>query len=211
VRRLLMFLVFFLSLTGLCRGADIGRIVRFVVRHNPEIAELKKLNGSILSDIKVEAYAGAGISRQDIGITATLPLLSPQEMRRRRMEAVNKELVLSQRVSEAVGLYLSEMVCLEHEEKLLQSLYNELQWLGERVQAGVDSQKTYNDKLHNYIERRRDFEKRKITNEALLASILSFVPEGFRKNLKRLIHEAVSENKKAERQDISLHQEGPKR
>jgi hypothetical protein len=209
VKRVFVIMAILLLSSEVCHGADIQEIIGFIVKHNTELSEMRKLDKSFFSDIKVEAYARAGMERQDLGLTASIPLFSPHEKRQRAMDASNKEREIANEASKLVGFYFSEMR-LEHEEKLLQSLYNELQWIGKRVEAGIDNQKEYNTKLHAYIERRRDIEARKTNAEAVIESIISFVSGNFRFELRRMINEALSQDKKAEGQDIPLHQEGQK-
>ncbi len=207
----LIFLFIYLFQEGICYGADIRGIINFIVKHNTEISEMKKLKGSLLSDIKIEAYTNASTLSQEIGLKVSMPLFSPSEKREKKIETLNKERTVISDALKLVGLYFSEMRFIEHEEKLLISFYNELQWIGKRVEAGIDNQKEYNTKLHAYIERRRDIEARKAGAEAMIESILAFVPDENRPELRRMINESVSENKKAEKQNLSLSQEGKQR
>lgn len=207
--RIILVTLMMLILTEFCHGADIAHVVMFIVEHNPEISEMKRINDSILNLVKVEAKGAASYgqltregastvdqakTRYDVGITASIPLISPMEKSQRRIDIANKKLSLSKEASELTGQYLSEREFIAYEETILQSSYSELQWIGKRVEAGVDHQKDYNTKLQAYTERRRDLETRKLTNTALLEKILSYVPHEHRADLKRLLDEAVSQD-----------------
>lgn len=219
--KIIVTLIALLFLTGTSHGADVSRIVMFIVERNPELTEMERLNRDILKDLKVNAYARAGYgqltkegtasleteqTRYIIGLKATLPLLSKRERSERRAAAANKKLALTKEVSDLVGQYLSEQEFIAHEEEHLQRLHQELQWTDKRVTAGVDYQKDYNTQLHAYTGRQRDLAARKVVNDALLEKILSFVSEEHRSELTQLLEKPVPESRAQEERNSALHQ-----
>ncbi|MEM7828706.1 MAG: hypothetical protein QW561_05130, partial [Candidatus Aenigmatarchaeota archaeon] len=183
-----IFLIF-VCLT-LCSTAQAASLVDFIVANNPDLQELRAINRNILKMLKVEAKAGASYgqltregtttleqakTRYDIGITATIPLVSPSEKAQRRIEEAQKERTIRLEVAELIRTYRGELKAIEEENRILTSLYNELQWISKRVEAGVDSQKEYNQKLHDYLAKRKDHEMRKEQVSLLLEKILAYV------------------------------------
>lgn len=177
-------------------------IVDFIISNNPELQETKAINRNILNMLKVEAKGGASYgqltkegsstleqakTRYDIGITASLPLISPAEKAQRRIEEAQKERALRLEVAELIKAYKAEQKAIEEENKILTSLYNELQWMGKRVSAGVDSQKDYNQKLNDYLTKRKDHEIRREQVSYILEKILAYVPESKRVRLKEML------------------------
>ncbi|MEM2990052.1 MAG: hypothetical protein QXQ02_02565, partial [Halobacteria archaeon] len=78
----------------LCSTAHAESIVDFIVANNPELQQMRAINRNILKMLKVEAKAGASYgqltregsatleqakTRYDIGLTASIPLISPAE------------------------------------------------------------------------------------------------------------------------------------
>ncbi|MBI5634963.1 MAG: hypothetical protein HZA15_15960 [Nitrospirae bacterium] len=183
--------------------AGIDTMIEFIVSNNPDLQELKGINKSILSQLKVEAKGTASYgqltqegtstlekaqTRYSVGLTATIPLISPAEKSQRRIEEVQKERTLRLDVAELIKTYKAERLAIPEENKILISLYNELQWIGKRVEAGVDSQKDYNSKLHDYLGKRKDHELRKEQVGLILEKILSYVGTEKRNQLKGMLH-----------------------
>lgn len=202
-----IFLIF-VCLT-LCSTAQAASLVDFIVANNPDLQELRAINRNILKMLKVEAKAGASYgqltregtttleqakTRYDIGITATIPLVSPSEKAQRRIEEAQKERTIRLEVAELIRTYRGELKAIEEENRILTSLYNELQWISKRVEAGVDSQKEYNQKLHDYLAKRKDHEMRKEQVSLLLEKILAYVSADKRETLKGRLHETISSN-----------------
>ncbi|MEM2963747.1 MAG: hypothetical protein QXN01_04610 [Candidatus Anstonellales archaeon] len=193
----------------LCSTAHAESIVDFIVTNNPELQELRAINRNILKMLKVEAKAGASYgqltregsatleqakTRYDIGLTASIPLISPAEKAQRRIEEAQRERTLRLEVAELIRSYRAELKAIEEENKILTSLYNELQWIGKRVEAGVDSQKEYNQKLHDYLAKRKDHEMRKEQVSLILEKILAYVGADKREKLKGMLHATLSSN-----------------
>ncbi|MEM7827858.1 MAG: hypothetical protein QW561_00805 [Candidatus Aenigmatarchaeota archaeon] len=193
----------------LCSTAHAESIVDFIVANNPELQQMRAINRNILKMLKVEAKAGASYgqltregsatleqakTRYDIGLTASIPLISPAEKAQRRIEEAQRERTLRLEVAELIRSYRAELKAIEEENKILTSLYNELQWIGKRVEAGVDSQKEYNQKLHDYLAKRKDHEMRKEQVSLILEKILAYVGADKREKLKGMLHATLSSN-----------------
>jgi len=174
-------------------------LIDWIIQRNPELQEMRKLNSSILSQLKIEAKANAGYgqltqegtstvekaeTRYFIGLSASMPLISKAEVTQRKIEYAQKERQMRQELSELLRLYTEEITYLKNEKMILDNLYNEIIWIGKRVEAGVDNQKEYNQKLNEYTTRRRDYEKRKEALQYIKEKILSYVDEGSRKELE---------------------------
>ncbi|MCL5421119.1 MAG: hypothetical protein M1461_01415, partial [Nitrospirae bacterium] len=56
------------------------------------------------------------------------------------------------------------------------------------VEAGVDNQKDYNSKLHDYLGKRKDHELRKEQVGLVLEKILSYVSTDKRNQLKEMLN-----------------------
>jgi hypothetical protein len=189
----------------LCPGvstAGTEMVIDFIIANNPELVELKAINRNILNQLKVEAKGTGSFgqltqegtstldraqTRYSVGITASIPLISPSEKAQRRIEEVQKERTLRLDVAELIKTYKAEQKAIEEESKILMTLYNELQWLGKRVNVGVDSQKDYNQKLNDYLTKRKDLELKKEQVSYLLDKVLSFVSEDKRQRLKGML------------------------
>lgn len=190
--------------------AGIDTVIEFIVTNNLDLQELKGINKSILSQLKVEAKGTASYgqltqegtstlekaqTRYSVGLTASIPLISPAEKSQRRIEESQKERTLRLDVAELIKTYKAEQLAISEENKILQSLYNELQWIGKRVEAGVDSQKDYNSKLHDYLGKRKDYELRKEQVGLILEKILSYVGAEKRNQLKGMLNgQDISKN-----------------
>ena len=187
----------------LCSGARAESVVDFIIANNPELQELRAINRNILKSLKVEAKSGLSYgrlaqegtstleraqARYDIGISASLPLISPSEKAVRRIEEARMERTIRIDVSTIIQLYKTENKAIEEELGILQNLYNELQWIGKRVQAGVDFQKDYNARLNDYLVKRKDHEIRKEQAEYLIEKVLAYVPESRRAKLKEMLN-----------------------
>jgi hypothetical protein len=195
VRRIVF--LFFLLFSPLCAYGE--SLIDWIIQRNPELQELRKLNSSILSNLKVEAKANAGYgqltqegtstvekaeTRYFIGITASLPLISKAEATQKKIEYYQKERQMRQELSELLRSYTEEITYLKNEKVILDNLYNEIVWIGKRVEAGVDNQKEYNQRLNDYNTRRRDYEKRMAALQYLKEKILSYVDSDSRKELE---------------------------
>lgn len=101
---------------------------------------------------------------------------------------MQKERTLRLDVAELIKTYKAERLAISEENSILMSLYNELQWIGKRVEAGVDSQKDYNSKLHDYLSKRKDHELRKEQVGLILEKILSYVAAEKRSQLKGMLN-----------------------
>jgi tRNA-dihydrouridine synthase len=190
--------------------ASAESIVDFIIVNNPEIQELKSINRNILKHLKVEASGRASYgqltrerettieqakTRYDIGLTASIPIISPNEKAQRRIEEAQKERIIRLEVVELISKYKSEQKALDVENKVLADMYHEIQWMGKRVETGVDSQKEYNQKLHEYNTRRRDYEYRKAQAGYILEKILSYVSADKRERLKGMLNgQDISKN-----------------
>lgn len=183
--------------------AGIDTMIEFIVSNNPDLQELKGINKSILSQLKVEAKGTASFgqltqegtstleraqTRYSVGLTASIPLISPAEKSQRRIEEAQKERTLRLDVAELIKTYKAERLAISEEDRILTSLYNELQWIGKRVEAGVDNQKDYNSKLHDYLGKRKDHELRKEQVGLVLEKILSYVSTDKRNQLKEMLN-----------------------
>lgn len=185
---------------------DIEGVVNFIVQHNPELQELRQLNRNILKHLKVEANGKVGYGQLQregttsleraqtqyvIGISASIPLISPAEKSKRVQEEANKERALRLDITEAIKVYIAESVAINEENQILNNLYQELQWIAKRVLAGVDYQKTYNDKLMEYLNRRKDYEVRKAKLDIYLEKILTYVSTNKRDELKEMLKKLI--------------------
>jgi len=174
-------------------------LIDWIIQRNPELQEMRRLNSSILSQLKVEARANAGYgqltqegtstlekaeTKYFVGLSATMPLISKAEATQRKIEYNQKERQMRQELSELLRSYTEEITYLKNERMILDNLYNEIIWLGKRVGVGVDNQNEYNQKLNDYNTRRRDYEKRKESLQYMREKILSYVDEGSRKELE---------------------------
>lgn len=205
-RRMILMVMVIMIVTN----AHAESVVDFIIANNPELQEIKAINRNILNLLKIEAKGGASYgqltregsttieqakTRYDIGITASIPLVSPSERAQRRIEEAQTERAIRMEVSDLISKYKSELKALDAENMILVDMYHEIQWIGKRVKAGVDSQKEYNQKLHEYNTRRRDYEYRKEQTEYILDKILAFVPADKRGKLKEmLIGKDISQN-----------------
>jgi hypothetical protein len=175
-------------------------VIDWIIQNNPELKEMRSLNSSILNMLKVEAKAHAGYGRLNqegastvekaessyfVGITASMPIISKEEITKRNIEYKQKERLLRQEVSEILSLYTGEVTFLKKEKEILDSLYKEILWVGKRVEAGIDNQKEYNQKMHEYNGRLRDYEKRKEAIKYIREKILSYVDEKARGDLEK--------------------------
>ncbi|MCL5421118.1 MAG: hypothetical protein M1461_01410, partial [Nitrospirae bacterium] len=124
--------------------AGIDTMIEFIVSNNPDLQELKGINKSILSQLKVEAKGTASFgqltqegtstleraqTRYSVGLTASIPLISPAEKSQRRIEEAQKERTLRLDVAELIKTYKAERLAISEEDRILTSLYNELQCL----------------------------------------------------------------------------------
>ncbi len=192
-------------------NANAESIVDFIISNNPELKEIKTINRNILKLLKVEAKGTASYghytiseetstldktkTRYDVRITASIPLLSPTEFAQRRIDEAHKERTLRLEVAELIKNYKAEQKAIEEENRILINLYNELQWMGKRVEAGVDSQKEYNQKLHDYLTKRKDYELKKEQVSYMLDKILSYVSADKRERLKGMLNgQNISQN-----------------
>ena len=200
------FIIIALTVLILCPAASSAGteiVIDYILANNPELQELKAINRNILKMLKVEAKGTASYgqltregtstldqskTRYDIGITASMPLISPGEKAQRRIDEAQKERSMRLEVSELIKTYKAEQKAIEEENKILMTLYNELQWLGKRVNVGVDSQKDYNQKLNDYLTKRKDLELKKEQVSYLLEKVLSFVSEDNRLKLKGMLN-----------------------
>jgi len=196
-------IVIIVILFTFCSNAQAESVIDFIIANNPELQELKAINRNILKNLKVEARSGVSYgqltregtstidraqSRYDIGISASMPLISPAETAARRIDEAQKERSMRIEVSTLIQQYKAEKKAIEEEYGILQSLYNELQWIGKRVQAGVDFQKDYNARLNDYLVKRKDHEVRKEQAGYLLEKILAYAPAGKRNQLKEMLN-----------------------
>lgn len=190
-----------LMLCSTVSSAD-TEIIDFIVNNNPDLQELKAINRNIFNQLKVEAKGTGSYgqlteegtstlsksqTRYSIGLTASIPLISPREKAQKRIEEAQKERSIRLEVAGLISSYKSKKKEIEEEDLILINLYNELQWLEKRVKAGVDSQKDYNQKLNDYLTRRRDLELEKEQVKYMLEKILSFVNKDKRQKLKGLL------------------------
>ncbi|MEW6417244.1 MAG: hypothetical protein AB1480_03885 [Nitrospirota bacterium] len=181
-----------------------GSVVDFIIVNNPELQELKAINRNILKNLKVEAKGSASYgqlvregtytleraqTRYDVGLSASIPLISPAEKAQRRIEEAQKERAMRLEVAELIKQYKAEQKAIAEENRILQSFYNELQWIGKRVEAGVDAQKEYNQKSHDYLNRRKEQELKREQVSYILEKILAYVPESKRDSLKKMLEE----------------------
>lgn len=188
-----------------CNDAFAGTetIIDFIVANSPELQELKSINRNILNQLKIEAKGSGSFgrltqegtstieraqARYNVAITASIPLISPGERAHRRIEEAAKERSIRLEAAELIKAYMADLRALEGEEIILSNHYKEVQWIGRRVQSGVDTQKDYNQKLNDYLTRRKDHEIRKEQTSLILEKILSYVEAGKRNQLKETIN-----------------------
>lgn len=203
---LVLFLVFLIP-----GGARAESVIDFIVSNNPDLQEFRSVNRNILNFLKVEARGNASYgqltregtstldraqSRYDVGISASIPLISPSEKAQRQIEEAQKERSLRLDVADLIMKYKAEQKAIAEESRILQGLYNEVQWMGKRVEAGVDSQKDYNQKLNDYLGKRKDHELRKEQVGFILEKILAYVPADKRAKLRGMLNETVSQDSK---------------
>ena len=200
------FIVIALTVLILCPAVSFAgteTVIDYILANNPELRELKAINRNILNALKVEAKSTASYgqltqegtstlekaqTRYSVGLTASIPLISPGEKAQRRIDEAQKERSMRLEVSELIKTYKAEQKAIEEENKILMTLYNELQWMGKRVTVGVDSQKDYNQKLNDYLTKRKDLELKKEQVSYLLEKVLSFVAEDNRLKLKGMLN-----------------------
>lgn len=201
--KLIIMILTVLILCSAVSSAGTETVIDYIIANNPELQELKAINRNILKMLKVEAKGTASYgqltregtstldqskTRYDIGITASIPLISPGEKAQRRIDEAQKERSMRLEVSELIKIYKAEQKAIEEENKILLTFYNELQWMGKRVTVGVDSQKDYNQKLNDYLTKRKDLELKKEQVAYLLEKVLSFVSEDNRLKLKGMLN-----------------------
>lgn len=177
-------------------------VIDFIVDNNPELQELRSINKNIMRQVKIEAKGTATYgqliregtysldeskTRYDIGLMASIPIISPSEKAQRRIEEVRLEKSIRLTVTEYLKNYREGLKTLEAEETTLKMIHNELEWLKKRVEAGIDSQKEYNQKLYEYMNRKKEYEVKKENVKYLLEMLLSFVSKENRERLKELI------------------------
>lgn len=177
-------------------------VIDFIVDNNPELQELRSINKNIMKQVKIEAKGTATYgqlirestysldeskARYDIGLMASIPIISPSEKAQRRIEEVRLEKSIRLTVTEYLRNYREGLKTLEAEETTLKMIHNELEWLKKRVEAGIDSQKEYNQKLYEYMNRKKEYEVKKENVKYLLEMLLSFVSKENRERLKELI------------------------
>jgi len=189
-------------------------IIDFIVTHNPDLQEMRSINRNILNQLKVEAKGTTAYgqltqegtttldqakTRYSVGISATLPLISPAERSQKRAEEAQKERTLRLDVADLLMKYRAEQKAISEENRILQGLYNEVQWMGKRVAAGVDNQKDHNQKLNDYLVKRKDHELRKEQVGYILEKILAYVPTDRRAALRGKLNETVPQDTKDQR------------
>lgn len=177
-------------------------VIDFIVDNNPELQELRSINKNIMRQVKIEAKGTATYgqliregtysldeskTRYDIGLMASIPIISPSEKAQRRIEELRLEKSIRLTVTEYLKNYREGLKTLEAEETTLKMIHNELEWLKKRVEAGIDSQKEYNQKLYEYMNRKKEYEVKKENVKYLLEMLLSFVSKENRERLKELI------------------------
>jgi len=181
---------------------DYLTIVDWVIAHNPELQELKRLNQNILRDLKVDLNGnishgqlqGEGTTtleeartRYELGLSVRMPLLSPAEKSERRREEAHLELALRKEVSSLIKDILETKELVAEEAGLLHNLYRELQWLSKRVETGVEYQKVYNEKLASYLSTMAGHQQKKARLQALRLALFAYVGSGDRVELERLL------------------------
>ncbi len=189
-------------------------VIDFIVANNADLQEMRSINSNILKQLKVEAKGSAAYgeltqegtttldqakTRYSIGISASLPLISPAERSQKRAEEAQKERTLRLDVADLLMKYRSEQKAILEEDRILQGLYNEVQWMGKRVAAGVDNQKDHNSKLTDYLVKRKDHELRKEQVGYILEKILAYVPADRRAQLRGMLNETVPQDSKNQR------------
>jgi hypothetical protein len=199
-----------LSLLPAHSEANTATLIDFIIANNPELQEIKTINKNIFRLLKIEARSGVAYgqltregtstldrsqARYDIGIFATLPLISPGESAQRRIEEAQKERTLRLEVAELIKTYRSEQKAIAEEYEILQGRHKELDWIIKRVGSGVDHQKDYNQKQHDYLAKKKEYEIKKVEVDLILEKILAFVYYEKREKLKGLLHgKDVSKN-----------------
>jgi hypothetical protein len=177
-------------------------VIDFVIDNNPELQEIHTINKNIMSQLKIEAKGAATYgqllregtysleeskTRYDIGIAASIPLISPSEKAQRRIEEARLEKSIRLAVADYLRNYREDLKSIEGDEALLKILNNELQWINKRVEVGIDSQKEYNQKLEEYTRKKKELEVKKEHAKFMLEMILSFVSKDKRERLKELL------------------------
>lgn len=194
------FVIFLIILMPNLVSAD--SVIDFIVDNNPELQELHAINKNIIKQLKVEAKGNAiygqliregtysldeSKTRYDIGLTASIPIISPYEKAQRRIEEAKLEKSIRLAVTDYLKNYREGLKALEAEEAMLKIIHNELDWLRKRVEAGVDSQKEYNQKLIEYTNKKKELEMKKEGIRYLLETILSFVSKDNRERLREML------------------------
>lgn len=189
-------------------------VIDFIVANNSDLQEMRAINRNILNQLKVEAKGTAAYgqltqegtstldeakTRYTIGISASLPLISPSERSQKRAEEAQKERTLRLDVADLLMKYKAEQKAILEEARILQGLHNEVQWIGKRVAAGVDNQKDHNGKLNDYLVKRKDHELRKEQVGYILEKILAYVPADRRAQLRGMLNETVPQDSKDQR------------
>jgi hypothetical protein len=201
----------FAFLLALSSIAYAEAVVDFIVANNPELQELKAINKNIISLLKVEAKSSASYgqlvregtstlsraqARYDVGISASIPLISPGEKAQRQIEEAQKERTLRIDIADLIMKYKAEQKAIAEETRILQGSYNEVQWIGKRVEVGVDNQKEYNQKLGDYLAKRKEHELRKEQVGYILEKILAYVPANKRVKLRGMLNEDLPKDTK---------------
>jgi len=199
LKRLIIFVIVIMMNTNV----NAENIIDFIISNNPELQEIKSINKNILNMLKVEAKSNISYNqltkesvstleqaktRYDVGITASIPLISPSERIARKIEEAQKERTIRLEVAKLIETYKTEQKAIEEENRILISLHNELQWINKRVEAGVDTLKEYNQKLIDYLTKKKEHELKKEQILYTLEKILSYVSADKRKKLKEILN-----------------------
>ena len=200
--RLIKVLAFVLMLVpGVVLGAD---PVQFIVEHNPDIKTLRAFNSSVLSRLKVTARGQSRYGYEvgwgdttadsekarwayDFRVIAEMPLFSKKEAMEMRLREFQLRRQIRREASSAVARYRSLRRYIKREEAIVEGLAAECRWMEQRVQVGLEPQKSLMDCVMDLRERVKNLEVKREELQDALEAVLSLVEPEDRPKLRKIL------------------------
>ena len=200
----------FFALLLISGPAQADPIADFIFANNPQL-ELANAGWPILGEAKLDLIGrytygqrtydtlggeeidlGQQEGRQEsyyqVGIRATLPLISPRERRERARALLAERLQTQNAILDTIKLYREGAINASVSRKELASKRNELAWIKRRIEAGFENQAAANTLAYGIMALEKNIalaEQSRITAEERL---LLFVPLRKQGELKEIIH-----------------------
>lgn len=183
--------------------------VAFIVARNPELAQLEAqtkwfnhislkamargrygqtlITGVSTDEETLDATGNNARSTYDLTLSATLPLISPKEALDLKLKYLTFMRSLRNEAAAAIARFQSLSTWVHKEEVLILDLRNELSWLQQRADAGLEDTKVVISKTLEIKAHMKELETKRPDVEAAREAVLSFVPESERPRLQQIL------------------------